>query len=894
MINAERYRKIDEIFRAALELNPDERSSFISQASEGDESLLKEVEYLLVSDEQEWELINLSAFEMAAPLLATDQQELAAGERLGHYSIVSLLGAGGMGQVYLAEDTRLGRKVAIKLLPTGFTQDESRLRRFQQEARAASALNHPNILTIHDIWEIEGRRIIATEYVEGESLNHRIKQGNLCTEEVLDISIQVASALWAAHQAYIIHRDIKPQNIMVRRDGLVKVLDFGLAKLVENQAAAENAQRPTTTEHEINRQLSADDVKAEDSKRVDTDAGLMMGTLIYMSPEQVKGVRLDVRTDIFSLGVVMYEMFSGRLPFDGESNAELIRSILEYSPEPLFQDLSNEAGRLQSVVEKALRKDRDERYQSAAALLTDLKILRQELGIESRISSYALRRPTIGHRGLTIWTRRKVLIAGALLLIILCAGILYFLAAQRGENVLAARKSIAVMPFKAIGADEGDEYLRLGIAETLINKLGGLRQLIVRPLASVIRYGGQGQDPIAAGKELGVDVVLDGQIQRVGDRYRVTVQLWQVSDSESLSSYKCDEQCTSIFDLQDAISERVANVLVARLTAEEQQFLAKRYIENKEVYDLYLKGRFYWNKKTREDYERSIEFFNQAIKLDENYAPAYSGLADAYVQLAWSAESPDEFELTEKGKAAAIKAIEIDDNLAEAHTSLAFVKFYHDWDWPGAEKEFERAIALKPNYATAMQWYAYVLALVGQSDKAISLAKAALELDPISVTSNFDLGAIYIYTRHADEALEQLRKTLDLEPTRRETHNYLLYGYEQKGMYDELLEAYLKSRTNPEDIATIRNSYSASGYKGFCQYRLDSALKRTERGHVDPFVIASLFARVGDNDKAMEWLEKSYQAHKRMMVYIKADQRFDGLRSDPRFKELIRRVGLPE
>jgi serine/threonine protein kinase len=649
-MDAQHWQQVDKIFQTAMELNAYERARFLDEACSGDQRLRSAIDALLSADEQGWALLEKPAFEAAADLLAEDQPELSVGERLGHYNILGLLGAGGMGQVYLAEDTRLGRKVALKLLPASFTRSASRLRRFRQEARAASALNHPNILTIYDICEIEGRHLIATEYVEGRSLRQRLKEGEMSVEDVLEVSSQVASALAAAHQAGIIHRDIKPENIMLRGDGLIKVLDFGLAKLVEAPAPLADAGDATVAEKTIGVPLPDGKTEVEPSGGIKTASGLLMGTLPYMSPEQLKGEQQDERADLFSLGVVIYEMFTGHLPFDGKTNAELIRSIIEDNPEPAAWDSSDKARGLQAIVEKALRKEKGERYQSSSKLLVELKNLRHELELESRIEHNAHGKPTdrraitsSGNSARTFWRRRIVIIVGALLLVSLGMGIFYLIPRGKMERISTAPKSIAALPFKSIGADEGNEYLRLGITDTLISKLSGLRQVIVRPLASVMKYGGQEQDPIAAGKELGVDVVLDGEIQKLGDRYRVTVQLWQVSDSASLSSYTCDEQCASIFDLQDTISERVANVLVARLTAEEQRYLAKRYTDNKEVYDLYLKGRFYWNKKNHDNFKKSIEYFDQAIKLDENYAPAYSGLADAYFLLAWSEEP--EFEL---------------------------------------------------------------------------------------------------------------------------------------------------------------------------------------------------------------------------------------------------------
>ena len=467
MIDVERFKKIDAIFQQALDLDPGERLLYISQACSGDESLLKEVEYLLGSDKRDLEILNSPAFEMAAPLMAQDRPELSAGERLGHYRIVSLLGAGGMAQVYLAEDTRLGRKVALKLLPISLIRIDSRLRRFQREARAASALNHPNILTIYDISEVEGRHLIATEYIEGETLRQRIKHENLTLEECLEISRQVANALSAAHQANIVHRDIKPENIMLRRDGLVKVLDFGLAKLVDWEPPLADAS--VVVQGKVERQLPADDKSVVDrGNRMNTEAGLLVGTLPYMSPEQLRGDPLDAQTDIFSLGVVIYEMVAGRTPFEGASNDELIAAILNNEPEALPENLSSGVYKIKLIVDKTLCKNKEDRYQTATDLLADLHNLQQEAvqgsRLEGLIESYPRNGRTENEKS-TRWVRNTKILIACLLLSVFSAALLYFLLANnRRAKPATERKLLAVLPFKPIGDDPVDEYLRIGIA----------------------------------------------------------------------------------------------------------------------------------------------------------------------------------------------------------------------------------------------------------------------------------------------------------------------------------------------------------------------------------------------------------------------------------------------
>lgn len=900
MIDVERFKKIDAIFQQALDLDPGERLLYISQACGGDESLLKEVEYLLGSDKRGLEILNIPAFEMAAPLMAKDRPELSAGERLGHYRIVSLLGAGGMAQVYLAEDTRLGRKVALKLLPISLIRIDSRLRRFQREARAASALNHPNILTIYDISEVEGRHLIATEYIEGETLRQRIKHENLTLEECLEISRQVANALSAAHQANIVHRDIKPENIMLRRDGLVKVLDFGLAKLVDWEPPLADAS--VVVQGKVERQLPADDKSVVDrGNRMNTEAGLLVGTLPYMSPEQLRGDPLDAQTDIFSLGVVMYEMVAGRTPFEGASSDELIAAILNNEPEALpTENLSSGVYKLKLIVDKTLCKNKEDRYQTATDLLADLHNLQQEAvqgsRLEGLIESYPRNGRTENEKS-TRWVRNTKILIACLLLSVFSAALLYFLLANNQRAKPATeRKSLAVLPFKPIGDDPVDEYLRIGIADNLITKISNLRQMIVRPTGAVMKYIVEDQDPILVGQELGVDIVLDGRIRRIGDNYRVMAQLWRVSDRAIISEYECDEQCSSIFDLEELISDQVVKALVTKLASDEQQFLTKRYTNNKEALDLYMKGRYQWLKRTGAGFDQAIKNFQQAIEADENYAPAYAGLADSY-SLMTSNSIPSYVGLA-NARSAAVRALEIDDDLAEAHTSLAYVRMYFEWDWPGAEKEFKRAMELKPNYTTALQWYAYALACIGRSDEAISTMKSALEIDPFSIVTNADLAIIYSYTRRYDEAREQVRKILEMESSKEFPKGPLMEVYVATGMYKEYMDEYFNrkaiAKATPEEIARIREIYEVWGWSRFRQHELAEVLERAKTIFVSPTQIARRYAEMGDKEKTLEWLEKGYREHEKWMMSLNAYSSFDPLRSDPRFQDLLRRVALPQ
>ncbi len=856
----ERYQQIDQIFQAAIQIKPEQRHTFLDEACGADGALRSEVESLLTSDSGGASFIEGAAFDVAAALLGSDEPELHSGDRIERYEILSLLGSGGMGEVYLAHDEKLNRKIALKLLPSDFASDSKRLRRFEQEARAASALNHPNIITIHEIGEFDGRHFIATEFIDGQTLRQRFQTSRLSVDESIDVAIQICSALSAAHQAGIIHRDIKPENIMLRPDGYVKVLDFGLAKLAQESEAQFGREERTG---------------------VDISSGLLMGTVKYMSPEQAHGEQVDARSDIFSLGIVLYEMLSSSAPFVADDALALIQALQKDDP-PRIHDLRSE---LQEVLDRALKKDSAERYQTADEFLTSLKNSQQTPGI----------------RRTSLLKRAAAVLAGVGALIAIIVGLQSAGPSSKSALTAAKRKTVAVLPFKSIGKDPVDDYLRFGIADVVINKLTGLQEIIVRPLASVSKYGATDKDPITAGKELSVDVVLDGQIQRNGDHYRVTVQLWQVADGASLSSYACDETCAQIFELEDAVSERAMNALAIRLTTQEQKYLAKRYTDNQAAYDLYLKGRYYFSKNTPEGFAKSAAYFRQAVDLEPNHAPAYAGLSDAYYMLSWQ-DSPQAGELMLRAKTAANKALEIDDGLAEAHAAAGGVKL-QDWDWTGAKAEIERALALKPNYIRALDLYAGTVILTGQYDEAIEVTQHQLELDPLSITNNCDLAYIYLYARHTDQAISQLQKIIEMDPKLPVAHHFLANAYYQKGTYDKFVEKVIEIRSDPPlnkgdwnarglSAEQVREAYARGGLHGFLREELESLLARSKKEYVPPKRIAVLYVMLGENDRAMEWLQKTIDEHSQSVMTFKVDPRLARIQSYPPFKEMLRRLGL--
>ncbi|MGH9968893.1 MAG: protein kinase domain-containing protein [Pyrinomonadaceae bacterium] len=904
----ERWQKVKQIFQSAIERPPDERDAFVARACQDNPALRSEVESLISSHDQAGDSIEAMAAEAATEMLADDRT--IVGQQIGRYQVLSRIGRGGMGEVFLAQDTSLGRKVALKLLRSDFTRNEERLRRFRQEARAASALNHPNILTIHEIGQEGSLHFMATEYVKGETLREHISRARMALGEALDVAVQAASALAAAHNAGIIHRDIKPENVMLRTDGYVKVLDFGLAKLAAPKAI--DTVEPTLA-------------------KVETEPGLVMGTVQYMSPEQARGLEVDARTDIFSLGVVLYEMVAGRAPFEGGTTSDVLATILKTEPRPLSSKSAEAPTELEQIVTKALRKDAAERYQVVGDMLSDLRGLRQELEFQSRLgrvaASGASTRAMVRSRGdgeeaattkqivarpissieyfVSEVRRHKAGALAALSLIgvgvIVLASYLY----------LARGDSLAVLPFTYVNtdpstnADPDREFFADGITEDLINRLSRLPRLRLIARNSVFRYKGKEADPQAVGRELGVRTVLMGRIVQRGDDLNISVELVDARNNSHLWGEQYDRKVADIFAVQKEIARDISDKLGVRLTGEELGRANKDYTENAEAYQLYLKGRYFWNKRTPEDLQRAADYFQQAIAKDPSYALAYTGLADAYFYMGYAFGRTPPREAMPKAKAAALKALELDESLAEAHTSLGLVKFVYDWDWAGAEDEFKRAIQLNPNYPSAYHFYsAYLICVHKRFDEAIAVAKRGIELDPLSIPINNILANHLHAAGRYDEAIEQRRKVLELNPNDADQHAQLSGSYAAKGMYDEAfaerLHADTLSGVDKEKIEEYRRIYASSGWSAYLQKktrdeqeRILRKLNQENHTNLDAWVAVGSYAALGEKDKAFELLDRMYEDRNGMLIWLKVD-RHNPLRSDPRFEELVRRVGLPK
>ena len=606
----------------------------------------------------------------AAESPATAPQPPMIGQTLAHYRIVSLLGKGGMGDVYLGEDTTLGRKVALKLLPAAFTSDRERLRRFEQEARAVSALNHPNIITIHEIGQVHteagGMRYLVTEYIEGETLRQWTEREPLILSHALDIAVQVASALAAAHAAGITHRDIKPENVMVRPDGLVKVLDFGLAKLREERAVELETLASTPP--------------------LSTAPGMVMGTVGYMSPEQVRGEEADAPSDIFSFGCVLYEMVTGQRAFARLTAAETMAAILQGEPPEIAASVKDLPHELMRVIRRCLEKGPAERFQSARDLGFALREMSSGSNLVKSVSA-----PDKAHSHPALW----LAVAVALLLL----SVTLYLFTGRGKTI----DSLAILPLANASANPDAEYLSDGIAESIISSLSQLPRLRVMARSTVFRYKGQEIDPRKVGRDLQVDAVLTGNLIQRGETLIINMELVKVADGSQLWGEQYQRKFSDVLAVQAEIAKQISEKLRLKLTGEEQQRLTKDYTENAEAYQLYLKGRYYLNRRTPEGLKKGIEYFQQATDKDPNYALAYAGMADSYSLLGSAVGGISPRENFPKARAAALKALELDDTLAEAYAALVLVRLRYDWDWLAAEREIKRAIELNPNYPIAHQ-----------------------------------------------------------------------------------------------------------------------------------------------------------------------------------------------
>ena len=790
---------------------------------------------------------------------------LAAGQRLGPYEIVAPLGAGGMGEVYRARDVRLDRSVAVKILPAELSGDAHYRQRFEREARAASALSHPHIAHVYDVGEQDGTHFIAMEYVEGENLRELVSRGPLGVDRIVDLGVQMAEALEEAHARGIVHRDIKSANAVVTPKGQLKVLDFGLARRTGDAAAS------------VDSQLSTD---------AQTRAGLVVGTVPYMSPEQALGKDVDARTDLFSFGVVLYELTSGRLPFVGNTATQTIDQICHATPAELGASRKDVPAELERIVRKCLEKDRDRRYASARDIVVDLRNLQRD---RASGASPLAAPPRRQRRGLLLFGA-----AGIVAALAVGAGVLY-----RGAAKGASIGSVAVLPFENATGDPAIEYLSDGISESLINKLSSLPGLRVISRTSAFAFKGKTLAPMEIGRKLGVDALLLGTLAQRGTNLAITAELVSVRDDAQLWGEKYSRRADDVLTVEGEIAATIARTLRRQLSSEQQQKLASRASDDPEAYRLYLKGRDFLV-GNQQEMDKSVDYLQQAVARAPEYALAHAGLAEAYTRQAFLRAS-DRDEPLRKARAAVDRALELDPDLAEAHTALGLVRFYFEWDWAGAESEFRRALELNPGSRAVQEEYGWFLTAMGRLDEGLAQSRRAAELDPLSTGPVHDIAISHMARGDLDLAAATFRRAIDINPNW--TWGYIKLGRtlaRQRKCPDALAQTEIAERRIAGGAAPLSRSwlgatYAICGETVRARQKLDELHALSQKQYVDPVTFADIHASLGEMDEALRWYERAYEDRTPNMAYASIMPRIDpGLAGNPRYEAIVRRMGFPQ
>jgi serine/threonine-protein kinase len=793
---------------------------------------------------------------------------LTAGTRLGPYEILSALGAGGMGEVYRARDTRLGREVAIKVLPAGVSSDPDRLRRFEQEARAASALNHPNILTIYDVGTHSGSPYVVSELLDGGTLRERISGAALPARRVIDYGLQIAHGLGAAHEKGIVHRDLKPENLFVTKDERVKILDFGLAKLTQPERAGEPATKaPTQT--------------------AGTEPGVVMGTVGYMSPEQVRGVSVDHRSDIFSFGAILYEMLTGRRAFRGDSAADTMSAILREEPPPAGTNREIPPS-LERTVRHCLEKSPQARFQAARDVAFAIE---EASGAPGSAASAGAAAPA-GRRRVARFAAIGAFLAAVIVIAALAVRPLrerLFRGAASGPI-----QSIAVLPLENFSHDPEQEYFADGMTEELITNLAQIGSLRVISRTSAMAYKGTKKRVPEIGRELNVDAVLEGSVQRAGQRVRITAQLVRVATDQHLWARSYERDLKDVLGLQSDVAQAVAREVRAAVTPEERARLARARPVDPEVHELYLQGRQHVSMSVEKELRSAIALFERGLAKDPNDARCWAGLADAWAGLSDLYLPP--MEAMPKAREAAQKALRLDDSLSDAHASLGFVYTTYDWKWAEAEEELRRALELNPGYAVAHDWYGWLLAALGRRTECSRESRLARELDPLSPMLQSDAGWVAMVSRQPDEAIGPLRRAIEIEPAFGLAHATLAIVNAQKGLRSDALAEARKAQEVDHSLLVLAMTGGAiaiAGDKTGAREVLERLKEISKTRYVCPYEVGVIYVCLGEKDEAFRWLEKGYEARSACMPFTKVDPRLDPIRSDPRYADLLRRLAFP-
>ncbi len=850
-----RLQTVEEIFHAALDHEPDRVDAFLDAACEGDEVLRRKVEALLASHQRAGSFIETTVVGIATKIIENEQADLLVDQTIGHYKISKRIGTGGMGDVYLATDMTAGRNAALKLLPTRFTSDAERLKRFQQEAHALVGLNHPNILTVYEIGEDHSTHYIASELIEGEALRQRLMRGRMEVGEAVDVAIQVASALAAAHETGIVHRDIKPENIMLRPDGYVKVLDFGIAKLAEKEV-------PVTIPTDKTLLL------------VETNLGSILGTVRYMSPEQACGAPIDKRTDVWSLGVALYEMVTGHAPFSGETPGEVMASILEKEPPPLTSYVAHTPTELQQIISKTLRKDRKERYQSAHELLEALKDLRHKLEFKAE-----LKRSTAAPK-----------LAAFIVLAAIVVGAFFASRMSRHREVPLPpfpEKSIAVLPFLDLSQAKDQEYFCDGMSEEILDALAKVDGLRVAARTSSFSFKGKNPDVSDLGKKLNVENVVEGSVRRDGNRVRISAQLINARNGVQLWSETYERELQGVFVLQDEITRAIVDALKIKLAislpAHEQR--------NTEGYDLYLQGLYFSNKGSEEDLRKALNFFQRSLEKDPTFSRAWTGIAKVWFFLADVHVKP--LDAYPQSKAAALKAISLDEKDAEAHCYLGEAKRILDWDLTGEIAELNRALQLDPNSAPVHLFLALLPLFRGELKEGLGLVLEAEKLDPLSSIIGYVVTAAYLADKRIDEAIIAGKRTQRLDPHYFYLDSNLAAAYREKGNFAEAIALYTKAQEEQRFPSSgLAITYARMGQQGEAKKILDQLLQERQTRYVSAQTIAAVYVAFGENEEAFRWLERAAAEHCGTLQWIAFLPEFGALRSDARFPQFLRRIGV--